>query len=154
MVSFEELTAANLLAPNEVLTIENIPHHLLRPIPSTVSSDKAKSLAQTIIQELLTAAEMAASEWRKDGDQGGAGFAEVVIEDGLAEFTRAGMELGLLKPMSGIHPFGSGGYWVKGVPSTCKTQCLGEREAAARAALQVILKHFPDLSARIWTRYD
>ena len=154
VVSLEQLTKAALLGSNEILTIEQIPHHLVTLVPSVPATDAAKVFAAAVISEALDASAAAAVEWRKGGDRDVAGFAEVVIEDGLSDFTRAGLELGLLKPLAGIHPFGSGGYWVDGVSRCCETQSIAEHEAAAKAAQKIIAKHLPELPSRIWTRWD
>ena len=154
VVSLQRLEKTDLLQADSSLTIENIPHDLQQPIPTTVVSDEAKGRVRQVIKEALQAAAAAAAEWRKGGDRDACGFAELVIDDGLSEFTRAGLELNLLRPFSGIRPFGSGGYWVEGLFSVCEMQGLGEKEAAAEAAKRVINEHFPGLSMHIWTRWD
>ena len=154
VVSLEQLEKAKLLGPDAMLTVEQIPHHLLQPIPMIPASAEAKIQVRRVLQEAVHAAGVAAAEWRKGGDRDACGFAELVIDDGLAEFTRAGLEMGLLKPFAGIDPFGSGGYWVEGVSSVCEMQGLGEAESASEAAKKVIERNFPELPMHVWTRWD
>lgn len=154
VVSLEQLKNADLLGPDTTLTIEQIPYHLLQPVPTTPASSEAKTKARQVIDEAIKAAGEATSEWREKGDRGPCGFSELIIDDGLAEFTRAGIELGLMKSFAGTDPSGSGGYWVLGVSETCGMQGIGEAEVAAKAAEKVIERHFPGLQMHIWSRLD
>ena len=154
VISIDELEEAKLLKATAALTLEQIPHQFLQYTPNISASEDQKRLVGATIAEALRAAEAAAAEWRKGGDRDVCGSAQLIIEDATSEFVRAALELKLVEPFGGIHPFGPGGYWLMGIGKFCKMQGLGESEAAVEAARGVILRHFPELFIRVHTCWD
>jgi len=149
VVSLEGIS--QLLAANPNLRVEDIPVGQVLPVVMPVVTPAVQAAVVAALSNARAAAAAAAAAWREldDGRSGVFGFSDVALSGNINELLQAFVIYGQASPTA------FGGYLLDSATAgATRTGLVGEAEAAAKAACDILSDEFDDLSFTTYSRLD
>lgn len=131
------------------IRVEDVPDGLKLELTRPVPTEEFLGVTREAIGQARSAAVTAAAEWAASNGRGDVyGFSYVMLSDPRSLVASALIHLGLIKS------FGKRDYYIMPLSLIGETRMLGEAEAAADAALEVLYRLLPENSFWIKTVWD